>query len=387
VRRFHFALNPEGFLFLGKSELLLSHANLFTPVSLKRRVFAKVVAPSLRDRLGTIADADGDHGPRTDAGRALREAAFDAAPVAQVVIARDGTIVQVNRRARLMLNVSTGDLGRPIQDVEASYRPVELRSHLQELYSDGQMRTLPNVVWTDTLGQRRMLEVQLEPLRAAGDLVGAAVTYSDLTEQLALNGELERAQRELSSAYEELQSTVEELETTNEELQSTNEELETTNEELQSTNEELETMNEELQSTNEELETINDELRERTLEVNQANAFMQTILSGLGVGIAVLDSHMRVRIWNRGAELLWGARADEVHGEHVLALDIGLPLEALRQPVREAFAGDPPAEPVLLDAVDRRGRAFNCRITVVPLVASPDNGSGVILLMERADAA
>ena len=38
---FHFALRDDGFLFLGKSEMLLTHAHLFVPVDLKRRVFAK----------------------------------------------------------------------------------------------------------------------------------------------------------------------------------------------------------------------------------------------------------------------------------------------------------------------------------------------------------
>ena len=41
----HFALNPWGYLFLGKSEMLITHSDLFRPVNLKRRVFAKVVEP------------------------------------------------------------------------------------------------------------------------------------------------------------------------------------------------------------------------------------------------------------------------------------------------------------------------------------------------------
>ena len=70
-------------------------------------------------------------------------------------------------------------------------------------------------------------------------------------------------------------------------------------------------MNEELQSTNEELETINDELRERTGELNQVNAFLEAILTSLGLGVAVLDAHQRIQVWNRRAEDLWGLRADE----------------------------------------------------------------------------
>src|ERR671920_216017 len=143
-------------------------------------------------------------------------------------------------------------------------------------------------------------------------------------------------------------STIDELETTNEELQSANEELQTTNEELQSTNEELETMNEELQSTNEELETINDELRERTGELNDVNDFLETILTSLELGVAVIDPEQRIQIWNRRAEAL---------GQHLLALDIGLPREQLVPALRGALNGSG-RQDVELAAVNRRGRAI-----------------------------
>ena len=93
-------------------------------------------------------------------------------------------------------------------------------------------------------------------------------------------------------------------------------------------------MNEELQSTNEELETINDELRERTGELNQVNEFLESILTSLGVGVAVLDQQQRVQIWNLRAEDLWGLRADEALDSQFLSLDIGLPSERLAPALR-----------------------------------------------------
>ena len=163
---------------------------------------------------------------------------------------------------------------------------------------------------------------------------GRRVIFNDVTAYRRLQNELEYANRQLETAYEELQSTNEELETTNEELQSTVEELETTNEELQSTNEELETMNEELQSMNDELQTSNEELRERTDEVGAAQR-----VHGVGPrqpagGVVVVDAELRVQVWNRQAEDLWGLRRDEAVGQHLLDLDIGLPVERLRPLVR-----------------------------------------------------
>jgi two-component system CheB/CheR fusion protein len=214
-------------------------------------------------------------------------------------------------------------------------------------------------------------------------VVGAGITFTDVTRYQRLQQALSESKREVETAYEELQSTVEELETTNEELQSTNEELETTNEELQSTNEELETMNEELQSTNEELSTINDELQQRTDELNDTNAYLEGILGSLSAAVITLDTDLGIRGWNQGARELWGLIEDEVHGQHFLNLDIGLPVDQLRAPIRRALAGEGQQQ-FVLPAVNRRGRQIHTRITVTPLGTDSDI-RGTILMMEEVE--
>ena len=214
-----------------------------------------------------------------------------------------------------------------------------------------------------------------------------SVSFVDATIHRALERQLEHARRELQTAYEELQSTVEELETTNEELQSTNEELETTNEELQSTNEELETMNEELQSTNEELETMNDELRERTDETLRANWFLTSVLSSIQQAVVVVDDELRVIGWSSQATDLLGLRDDEAEGQHLLNMDVGLPVAALREPVRRTLAGVDDA-PVAVEGHNRRGQPVHYTVAFAPLAGrDPERPAGVILLLtaERTD--
>jgi two-component system CheB/CheR fusion protein len=229
--------------------------------------------------------------------------------------------------------------------------------------------------------------VQVQPLvDPEGAVLGVSINFSDVTRYQRLQNELETSNQELEMAYEELQSTNEELETTNEELQSSNEELETTNEELQSTNEELETMNEELQSTNEELQTVNEELQKRGEELNQSNAFLESILTSLRGGVVVVDRDLGVQIWNHKAEDLWGLRSNEALEQNFLNLDIGLPVEQLRQPMRVCLAGDDRgATEVLLPAINRRGRSIQCRVTCTPLTGSEAQIQGVILLMEEIE--
>ena len=383
LTRFNFALNDRGYLFLGKSEMLVAHGELFQPVSLKWHVFRKVARRGLRDRLLNVT-----HGHRPGLhpvpAEALREGVVDASPMAQIAVDADGVVVMANRRARDLFHLVPSDIGRPLKDLEISYRPADLRSNLDLAYQQRRQIVLAHITAAVASGDVRDLEVRVSPVVSQDEILGASIVFIDVTQEHRVQEALETSRRELENAYEELQSTVEELETTNEELQSTNEELETTNEELQSTNEELETMNEELQSTNEELETMNDELRTRSLELNQVNAFLETILTSLGVAVVVVDEDEVVQIWNAHSSDLWGLRSDEAEGRRLLALDIGLPLERLRPVLDAVLAGGEQREELELEARDRRGRAFECRVTCMPLVADQRGIAGAILMMEDA---
>lgn len=129
---------------------------------------------------------------------------------------------------------------------------------------------------------------------------------------------------------------------------------------------------------------MNDELRHRTEEVNDVNAFLETILTTIGLAVAVVDSDQRVQIWNGKARELWGVSADEAEDEHLLSLDIGLPVEKIRQEIRAVLSGRSPREEVVLDSTNRRGKAFQCRVTVLPLGGGSRDGNvtGAIMMME-----
>jgi two-component system, chemotaxis family, CheB/CheR fusion protein len=245
------------------------------------------------------------------------------------------------------------------------------------------------VPWRSTDGEQHWFDIIVTPLfDPSGAPAGASVSFVDVTRARVLQTQLDESQVELETAYQELQSTNEELETTNEELHSTVEELETTNEELQSTNEELETMNEELQSTNEELQTINDELRQRSESLNELNDFLESMFTSLRSGLAVLDRELRVTVWNRQAEELWGVRSAEAERAHFFSLDIGLPVAQIAPAIRACLAGTLDSHEAVLPALNRRGRAISCKISILPLVGRQgDQPRGVIVLMDEQPGA
>jgi two-component system CheB/CheR fusion protein len=169
-----------------------------------------------------------------------------------------------------------------------------------------------------------------------------------------LSEELDRSRLELNTAYEELQSTVEELETTNEELRSTNDELETTNEELRRCND----------------------------EIDEVNGFLQAILASFPSGVVVLDRDLRVQVWSGEAYELWGLRIEEVAGVHLMNLDIGLPLEQLRQPLLDCLASDERPTDLLVEAINRRGRPMRCQLRIASLLGNDGDIAGAIVVMD-----
>jgi two-component system CheB/CheR fusion protein len=374
LQRFHFALNGDaegnGYLFLGRAEMLLSHGNLFTPLDLKCRIFAKVPQPALRLRLPVNLATNGNgNGIEVIRSSRLREMALEEAPVARVVVDMNGVLVMANARARVLFSLNPKDIGRPLQDLELSYRPVELRSLIEQAYAEKRAVTRTSVERRFSDGETQYFDVVVAPLFDEGMApLGVGVTFLDVTRYTRLSEELQRSR--------------EEIQTTNEELQSANEELETTNEELQSTNEELETMNEELQSTNEELQTVNEELRTRTEELNHLNSFFESVLGSLRAAAIVVNRNLDVLIWNPRSQDLWGLRADEVNGKSLLNLDIGLPVKELRDIIRPVLSGEADHTEVVLDAVNRRGKSIQCRVSVTPLVSGKDR-QGVIVLMDE----
>jgi two-component system, chemotaxis family, CheB/CheR fusion protein len=386
LAHFNYALKDTGFLFLGKSEMLITHTDLFAPHSLKWRVFKRVPQEGLRERLAFVG-AGAPAAEEVEPDQTLPVGAFESSPLAQLLVDRDGSVTAINRKARGLFGLGRAEMGGPLQDLELSYRPADLRSALQEAYERRATIKVGRVPWPSN-GKDVVLEVEVAPLLVGGgDVLGALVTFEDVTVEARLDEEHRRSKRQLETAYEELQSTVEELETTNEELHSTNEELETTNEELQSTNEELETMNQELQSTNHELETMNEEHQSRSNELDRLNLFFEGILESLGVGVVVLDRDQRVQAWNDQSYELWGLRSNEVRGEYFLNLDTGLPVERLGGPISESLSPDATRSDVVVDAVNRRGRAFQCWVRTMPLVSQAGEAYGVILLMADRQSA
>jgi two-component system CheB/CheR fusion protein len=345
LQKFHFALKPSGYLLLGRSEALVSRTDAFTAFDLPRRVFTKARRPGERARPELPRESTRNEETAMDPSTTdVRGAGFDLSPVAQVLVDLSNVVQAINHQARVLFGLSSRDVGRPLADLELSYRPLELRSRLETVLAERHAVAVRGVQWT-VGADTRWFDVLVSPLTApTGALEGASFSFVDVTVVRRVQEELDRSRGELETAYEELQST------------------------------------------NEELEAINDELRQRTDQLHEVNVFLESILTSLHCAVVVVDRDMRVKVWNRHATELWGLRSDEVEGVHLMNLDIGLPMEQILQAVRSSLGVEPTEAEVVVHAVNRRGRAVSCRVRATPLFDGEDTPTGAILLMDATEA-
>jgi two-component system CheB/CheR fusion protein len=333
LTRLHYALEPDGILFLGKSESQLANSQQFQRLNARWRIFRRSNSASVmndrrdaRDESELVTTNQSTRsGEELDGLKQYQHYLMETLRVGVVALSADDVIVQHNTFAQTLCGLP------PLNMVDRRLADTELYSRIPDLGPQLSAMRLNNEASRFTThvkagAEDTLVEITLRPLtNDKGGRSGALIYLEDQTVQEKLEATVE----ELESTSEELQSANEELETTNEELQSTNEELETTNEELQSTNEELETTNEELQSLNEELETTNQELEERTRELDQVNGVYAQTLEKVRLPVMLVNQERHIEFWNSHALRLFGFKNKPPMDLTVDQLPLSQPLKAL----------------------------------------------------------
>jgi two-component system CheB/CheR fusion protein len=300
----HYALNPGGLLFLGRSETADASADLFLPVDPRARLYqrqegvthyALAITQSLhRPPAGRQEQLrSGAAMPDLVGVRAVEALVERFAPPSVVIDDSDRVVhfqgdlkphlqFPKGRAEMVLFDLVDPDLRaeiralvyrcrRDLQTARGSARPQEI---------DGRHQMVTPVVAPLEAGKPQMLLVSFQAAAAQPD---EAPSRGSERDHLII-GELE----------EELASTRSHLNVIVEELQSLNEELQSANEELQSTNEELQTSNEELQSTNEELLTVNEELQIKSGELEKLASDLRNVEESLLFPLLVVDTGLRV---------------------------------------------------------------------------------------------
>lgn len=318
LRLFHYALRPEGILFLGSSESIAHYGDLFAVRDRKWKIFSRRDAseeigenlPFPIDRArnqssGTGSRAESPASHDTLISRIAHGLLLDRYAPACVLINKSGIILYAHGpthpylalpRGPTSLNIlamARGGLKTALATLmrKTSGKKHEIRDGVQVKW-DGKSHRL-NITATRYPGGQGIGELLLIVFEDADSPNAKTKTRGRST---ALDtGRVVRLEQNLWEAREQLQEAEAEKRPPDEEIRSYNEELQSANEELQSMNEELETSKEELQSLNEELATVNAELQGKIEELSSTNDDIKNLLDSTKVATLFLDRRLCVK--------------------------------------------------------------------------------------------
>ena len=358
---FHFALRPGGYLFLGTSENVSRHQDLFRPLDKKHRLFQRREHDSRRRPLP--AEVRGASRPirfgqsdmrleRMGLRRLTELRVLERYSPAHVVVNREGQVLHYSSKTGKYLEAPSGAPSRELLSLVRSSLRLELRSALEQARS-GNLPVLRERVELEREEGLQPIDLIIEKLPDSdGDPLylvifrdrGPTVTREQ-AEARAENetAEQERLRHELAEARERLQVLMEEYDTSLEEIKSSNEELLSLNEELQSANEEHETAKEELQSVNEELNTVNTELHESIQELDRTNADLRNLFDSTHIAIIFLDKELRIRSFTPAIRGVFHLLPSD-QGRPLLDIASSLPIDTLRKDLGDVLRSGEPIE-------------------------------------------
>jgi two-component system CheB/CheR fusion protein len=321
---FHFALKPDGYLFLGTSENISQFGELFARVDKKQRLFQRrdhvpgplrfpLIVPTVRTQAAGAESKRDLFSGAANLRRAVEIRMLENFSPPHVVVNREGDIVHYSARTGKYLEPGAG---MPSRQLLALARPglrLDLRSALHEAV-ETRRTVIREGMTVENEDRHQSVRVTIEPLgnHETDPLflvlfteLGPPKTPSQAAAERHAQTDVEQLERDLRDTRERLQSTVEEYETALEELKATNEEMVSVNEELQSTNEELETSKEELQSLNEELHAVNAELNGKIDELDDANADLRNLFESTQIATIFLDHDLVIRSFTPAATAIF----------------------------------------------------------------------------------
>lgn len=174
--RFHFALKETGFLFLGKAESIFNNRPIFTPVSLKHRVYAKGLDLELNDHLLINPKLHGSRSKeRLDFKNSFWQTAFEMNPLAQIAVNLQEHLVSANESADFLFGLKLDDRNRPFHDLE----PGKLVGEMKTFYENPHRVSLADVEWHTDTG-KKYLDILIVPVYdKKKTLLGAILTFSE----------------------------------------------------------------------------------------------------------------------------------------------------------------------------------------------------------------
>jgi two-component system CheB/CheR fusion protein len=376
---FHYALNTNGFLVLGSSETIGSHADLFQLVDKKNKIYARKSGVSripLMTPAHQLPAQKAQLPPKPEAWTDLelqREA--DRLVLSKygppgIVVDENLKICQFRGQTSQFLEPAAGAASLSVLRMVREGLAAELKGALAKARKEGKPVRRDGVHLSNGKVE---LNLQVIPFHRNSDHDAKYLILFESVRTIpqarhpkgkppsrlrSLELENEHLRQELTSSREYLQSIIEDQEASQAELQSATEEIQSSNEELQSTNEELETAKEELQSTNEELNTVNEELQNRNSQLARMGNDLVNLLANVNMPIVILGNDLRIHRFTPATEKSLNLIPSDI-GRPIRDINLRIHVPDLEQKLKEVIES---LRPRALDVTDEDGRRYSLRI-------------------------
>lgn len=331
---FHFALRPGGFLFLGASETLTGHGELFRAVDGKNRLSQRKdtrirVPGQVRDFGGIGVPGWREHvtTAEPDLGAVAQRILLDEFAPEYAVVGEEGQVVYLSERVDRFVQPPAGIFSSSIMRMARRGLGAGLRTALHDAVRHRRtvVRDLTSV---HTAVGIQAVRLTVQPMPDLGHENGLYMVVFQERGPVVTRPREEPGHPDVDTIIEQLER---ELQRTREDLERTVQDLEAANEELKSSNEELLSMNEELQSANEELESSKEEVQAANRALAAANADLENLLRSTRIATIFLDREGNVRSFTPAATEIY----------NLLPGDVGRPLAHFTHCLRSLPAGPP----------------------------------------------
>jgi two-component system CheB/CheR fusion protein len=343
---FHYSLQNNGFLVVGKSETVGASAYLFTLVEKKYKVYTKKKDATVsavfemnyrtpeQTRVYGLRNTQTTPKPRQnelDLDRVVNQLLLKSYIPACVVVNQELDILQFRGSTGLYLEPSPGKACLNLMKMARQGLGFELRNIVHKAAKTG---TPAKKEGLEIINDKKAIRISIEAVPLRSEVETEDQFFAVLFEQskqliddgstdTAKDNRVKMLEAELVAMREDMRSIIESQEAANEELQSANEEIVSSNEELQSINEELETSKEEIESSNEELITINQELQMRNEQLAEVQEYSAAILNIIRESILILDKDLRVKSANTAFYHTFKVKEGEIDGRYIYELGNG----------------------------------------------------------------
>ena len=311
LQKFHFALNQDGYLFLGPSENIGVLREVMKDIDKKWKIYkcTSKAKPGDHDTFlnpvnrGSYIDVPIISKPKNaqnNISDIFKETLLEEYDLAGIYVDKDFEVKQAVGNFKNFITFPEGNFNFNLLKLVPPDLSIALSTAIRRAMKEdkkvvlkkvkvasGKTNRSINIIVKPYIVQKTYMQPFLFIILSE-DVPEKKPKREIITDKEYITQRIEELETELRDTKENLQAVIEEVESANEELQSSNEEIVSSNEELQSTNEEL-------QSLNEELHTVNAEHQLKIRELIELNDDMNNYFRNTEIGQILIDKKLIIK--------------------------------------------------------------------------------------------